>query len=159
MAKIPVDYLPPEELRPKRVYPLEEFRNIPQKFNSTEILVDQNVAKYGDNSQLLVKGGCYTWDPKLKATHLNLIRRRGEKTNPDGTPALLIATDFESATNFADSKNSAPSAGEAYVNAHTTPGFRNSGHAASASGANPVPSTPRGFRRLQRQKDRDRDAS
>jgi 2-aminobenzoate-CoA ligase len=48
MAKIPVDYLPPEELRPKRVYPLDEFKNIPQKFNSTEVLLDQNVAKYGD---------------------------------------------------------------------------------------------------------------
>jgi 2-aminobenzoate-CoA ligase len=48
MGKIPADYLPPEELRPKRMYTLDEFRNIPQKFNSTEVLVDQNVAKYGD---------------------------------------------------------------------------------------------------------------
>jgi 2-aminobenzoate-CoA ligase len=48
MGKIPESYLPPEELRPKRVYSLNEFKNIPQKFNSTEVLVDQNVAKYGD---------------------------------------------------------------------------------------------------------------
>ena len=48
MGKIPESYLPPEELRPKRVYSLDEFKNIPQKFNSTEVLVDQNVAKYGD---------------------------------------------------------------------------------------------------------------
>jgi 2-aminobenzoate-CoA ligase len=48
MGKIPESYLPPEELRPKRIYSLEEFKNIPQKFNSTEVLVDQNVAKYGD---------------------------------------------------------------------------------------------------------------
>jgi 2-aminobenzoate-CoA ligase len=48
MANIPADYLPPEELRPKRMYTLDEFKNIPQKFNSTEILLDQNVAKYGD---------------------------------------------------------------------------------------------------------------
>jgi 2-aminobenzoate-CoA ligase len=48
MGKIPESYLPPEELRPKRVYPLDEFKNIPQKFNSTEVLVDQNVARYGD---------------------------------------------------------------------------------------------------------------
>jgi len=48
MGKIPENYLPPEELRPKRIYSLEEFKNIPQKFNSTEVLVDQNVAKYGD---------------------------------------------------------------------------------------------------------------
>jgi len=48
MGKIPESYLPPEELRPKRTYALDEFKNIPQKFNSTEVLVDQNVAKYGD---------------------------------------------------------------------------------------------------------------
>jgi 2-aminobenzoate-CoA ligase len=48
MGKIPENYLPPEELRPKRVYPLDEFKKIPQKFNSTEVLLDQNVAKYGD---------------------------------------------------------------------------------------------------------------
>ena len=48
MGKIPESYLPPPELRPKRVYTLDEFRNIPQKFNSTEVLLDQNVPKYGD---------------------------------------------------------------------------------------------------------------
>jgi len=48
MAKIPESYLPPPELRPKRLYNLEEFRNIPQKFNSTEVLLDQTAAKYGD---------------------------------------------------------------------------------------------------------------
>ena len=48
MAKIPESYLPPPELRPKRIYSLDEFRNIPQKFNSTEVLLDQTAAKYGD---------------------------------------------------------------------------------------------------------------
>ena len=48
MGKIPESYLPPAELRPKRLYTLDEFRNIPQKFNSTEVLLDQNVPKYGD---------------------------------------------------------------------------------------------------------------
>jgi 2-aminobenzoate-CoA ligase len=48
MAKIPESYLPPPELRPKRIYNLDEFRNIPQKFNSTEVLLDQTAAKYGD---------------------------------------------------------------------------------------------------------------
>jgi 2-aminobenzoate-CoA ligase len=48
MGKIPESYLPPAELRPKRIYALDEFKNIPQKFNSTEVLVDQNVPKYGD---------------------------------------------------------------------------------------------------------------
>ena len=48
MGKIPESYLPPVELRPKRLYTLDEFRNIPQKFNSTEVLLDQTAAKYGD---------------------------------------------------------------------------------------------------------------
>ena len=48
MGKIPESYLPPPELRPKRVYSLDEFQKIPQKFNSTEVLLDQTAAKYGD---------------------------------------------------------------------------------------------------------------
>src|SRR5512134_4155509 len=50
MAKIPESYLPPPELRPKRVYTLKEFQDIPQKFNSTEILLDQTAAKFGDKT-------------------------------------------------------------------------------------------------------------
>jgi len=34
-------YLPPPELRPQRLYTLDEFKNIPQKLNSTEILLDR----------------------------------------------------------------------------------------------------------------------
>ncbi|MGA7105948.1 MAG: acyl-CoA synthetase [Candidatus Deferrimicrobiaceae bacterium] len=48
MGKIPESYLPPQELRPKRIYALDEFKNIPQKFNSTEVLLDQTAAKHGD---------------------------------------------------------------------------------------------------------------
>ncbi len=48
MGKIPESYLPPPELRPKRIYGLDEFQNIPQTFNSTEVLLDQTAAKYGD---------------------------------------------------------------------------------------------------------------
>ena len=48
MGKIPESYLPPPELRPKRIYALDEFKNIPQKFNSTEVLLDQTAAKHGD---------------------------------------------------------------------------------------------------------------
>ncbi|MGZ8449370.1 MAG: acyl-CoA synthetase [Candidatus Deferrimicrobiaceae bacterium] len=48
MGKIPESYLPPPELRPKRIYSLDEFKKIPQKFNSTEVLLDQTAAKYGD---------------------------------------------------------------------------------------------------------------
>ena len=52
MAKIPDSYLPPAELRPKRIYSLDEFKNIPQKFNSTEVLLDQTAAKYGDKAAI-----------------------------------------------------------------------------------------------------------
>ncbi|MCL5966937.1 MAG: acyl-CoA synthetase [Deltaproteobacteria bacterium] len=48
MAKIPAGYLPPEELRPKRIYSLDEFKKIPQTFNSTEVLLDRTAEKYGD---------------------------------------------------------------------------------------------------------------
>lgn len=48
MGKIPESYLPPEALRPKRIYSLDEFQKIPQTFNSTEVLLDQTAEKYGD---------------------------------------------------------------------------------------------------------------
>jgi 2-aminobenzoate-CoA ligase len=48
MGKIPESYLPPPELRPKRIYTLDEFKNIPQKFNSTEVLLDNTAANHGD---------------------------------------------------------------------------------------------------------------
>lgn len=44
MSKIPADYLPPSELRPQRIYTLPEFKNIPQRLNSTEELLDKTVA-------------------------------------------------------------------------------------------------------------------
>jgi len=44
MGKIPADYLPPSELRPQRIYTLPEFKNIPQRLNSTEELLDKTVA-------------------------------------------------------------------------------------------------------------------
>jgi len=44
MGKIPADYLPPSELRPQRIYTLPEFKNISQRLNSTEELLDKTVA-------------------------------------------------------------------------------------------------------------------
>ncbi len=44
MGKIPADYLPPSELRPQRIYTLPELKNIPQRLNSTEELLDKTVA-------------------------------------------------------------------------------------------------------------------
>src|SRR6266508_451271 len=44
MGTIPAEYLPPRELWPERIYTLPEFTEIPQRFNSTEELVDKTVA-------------------------------------------------------------------------------------------------------------------
>lgn len=54
MSKIPESYLPPKELWPSRVYELPEHKNIPQSFNSTEVLIDDTVAAgKGDNVAIL----------------------------------------------------------------------------------------------------------
>ncbi|GEM_PF-5816466 len=44
MGQIPAEYLPPKELWPQRIYTLPEFTNLPQRFNSTEELLDKTVA-------------------------------------------------------------------------------------------------------------------
>ncbi len=44
MGKIPEGYLPPKELWPDRIYTLPEYKAYPQKFNSTEELLDKQVA-------------------------------------------------------------------------------------------------------------------
>ncbi len=43
MGKIPENYLPPKELWPERIYTLPEYRQYPDRLNSTEELVDRNV--------------------------------------------------------------------------------------------------------------------
>src|SRR3989337_1755215 len=44
MGRIPADYLPPKELWPERLYKLPEHQTYPQRFNSTEELLDKPVA-------------------------------------------------------------------------------------------------------------------
>jgi 2-aminobenzoate-CoA ligase len=54
MGRIPEGYLPPKELWPSRIYTLPEYRAYPQKFNSTEELLDKTVAAgKGDRPALL----------------------------------------------------------------------------------------------------------
>ena len=54
MGRIPDGYLPPKELWPSRIYTLPEYRAYPQKFNSTEELLDKTVvAGKGDRPALL----------------------------------------------------------------------------------------------------------
>jgi 2-aminobenzoate-CoA ligase len=44
MGQIPADCLPPKALWPQRIYTLPEFARLPQRFNSTEELLDKTVA-------------------------------------------------------------------------------------------------------------------
>jgi 2-aminobenzoate-CoA ligase len=44
MGQMPADSLPPEALRPTRIYTLPEFQGYPQRLNSTEELLDNQVA-------------------------------------------------------------------------------------------------------------------
>src|SRR5574342_644561 len=54
MAKIPEGYLPPRELWPTRSYTLPEYEGYPQKLNSTEELIDKQVASgKGDRPAIL----------------------------------------------------------------------------------------------------------
>jgi 2-aminobenzoate-CoA ligase len=54
VGKIPVEYLPPRELWPERIYTLPEHAAYPQRLNSTEELVDRQVeAGRGDRVAIL----------------------------------------------------------------------------------------------------------
>jgi len=54
MGKIPDGYLPPKELWPARIYKLPEYQNYPKKLNSTEELIDKQVAAgKGDRPAIL----------------------------------------------------------------------------------------------------------
>ena len=54
MGKIPEEYLPPRELWPTRIWTLPEYRTYPQKLNSTEELLDKQVAAgKGDRAAVL----------------------------------------------------------------------------------------------------------
>ena len=52
MSTIPADYLPPKEYQPQRIYNLKEFESYPDPLNSTEELLDKQVAAgRGDSEQ------------------------------------------------------------------------------------------------------------
>lgn len=54
MGRIPEEYFPPRELWPTRIYKLPEFQEYPEKLNSTEELIDKNVARgLGDKVAIL----------------------------------------------------------------------------------------------------------
>src|SRR3990172_12735201 len=54
MGKVPEGYLPPKALWPTRIFKLPEYTSYPQTFNSTEELLDKQVAAgKGDRPAIL----------------------------------------------------------------------------------------------------------
>ncbi len=80
MSAIPEEYLPPKELQPKRVYSLKEFESYPDHLNSTEELLDKQVAAgRGDHSAILFEDRVITYKQLLGAANKfgNALRKLG----------------------------------------------------------------------------------
>ena len=80
MSAIPEDYLPPKELQPTRVYSLKEFEGYPDPLNSTEELLDKQVAAgRGDHPAILFEDRVISYKQLLGATNKfgNALRRLG----------------------------------------------------------------------------------
>ena len=80
MSAIPEEYLPPKELQPKRIYSLKEFESYPDSLNSTEELLDKQVAAgRGDHPAILFEDRVITYKQLLGATNKfgNALRKLG----------------------------------------------------------------------------------
>lgn len=80
MSAIPADYLPPKELQPKRVYSLKEFESYPDQLNSTEELLDKQVAAgRADHPAILFEDRVVTYKQLLGAANKfgNALRKLG----------------------------------------------------------------------------------
>lgn len=56
MSTIPPEYLPPKEFQPQRIYKLKEFAGYPDPLNSTEELLDKQVAAGRGDSRAILFG-------------------------------------------------------------------------------------------------------
>ncbi len=100
MGVIPADYLPPNTLQPQRIYTLKEFASYPDPLNSTEELLDKQVASgRGDHPALLFEDRTLTYRQLLGAANRfgNALRRLGvEEADrvilraPNVPPALIV---------------------------------------------------------------------
>ena len=69
MSTIPADYLPPKEFQPERIYKLKEFQGYPASLNSTEELLDKQIAAgRGDSPALLFADKVLTYKQLLGAS-------------------------------------------------------------------------------------------
>ncbi len=80
MSAIPADYLPPEEFQPQRIYTVPEFASYPDPLNSTEELLDRQIAAgRGDSRAVLVADKVITYKQLLGASCKigNALRKLG----------------------------------------------------------------------------------
>ncbi len=99
MSTISADYLPPKELQPERIYKLKEFEGYPASLNSTEELLDKQIAAgRGDSPALLFADKVLTYKQLLGASCKlgNALRKLGVEESdrvmlrsPNVPPALF----------------------------------------------------------------------
>jgi 2-aminobenzoate-CoA ligase len=99
LSTIPDDYLPPKEFRPERIYKLKEFEGYPDPLNSTEELLDKQIAAgRGDSPALLSGDKVLTYKQLLGASCKigNALRKLGVEEadrvmlrSPNVPPALF----------------------------------------------------------------------
>ena len=99
LKTIPENYLPPKELQPQRIYKLKEFETYPDPLNSTEELLDKQIAAgRGDRPAILFGDRVITYKQLLGAANKigNALKKLGvEETDrvmlrsPTVPPALF----------------------------------------------------------------------
>jgi 2-aminobenzoate-CoA ligase len=99
LSTIPANYLPPKEFQPERIYTLKEFESYPDPLNSTEELLDKQVAAgNGDRRAVLIADKVITYKQLLGASNKigNALRKLGVEEadrvllrSPNVPPALF----------------------------------------------------------------------
>jgi 2-aminobenzoate-CoA ligase len=99
LSTIPANYLPPKEYQPERIYKLKEFESYPDPLNSTEELLDKQVAAgRGDSRAVLIADKVLTYKQLLGASNKigNALKKLGVEEgdrvmlrSPNVPPALF----------------------------------------------------------------------
>jgi 2-aminobenzoate-CoA ligase len=99
VSTIPANYLPPKEFQPQRIYNLKEFESYPDPLNSTEELLDKQVAAgRGDSRAVLIGDKVLTYKQLLGASNKigNALKKLGVEEadrvmlrSPNVPPALF----------------------------------------------------------------------
>jgi 2-aminobenzoate-CoA ligase len=99
LSAIPANYLPPKEYQPERIYKLAEFESYPDTLNSTEELLDKQIAAgRGDSRAILFADRVITYKQLLGASNKigNALKKLGVEESdrvmlrsPNVPPALF----------------------------------------------------------------------